>query len=76
MKMHCALGTAFTLKQGSSNLSLEDQSAAEFSSNPDQTHLPCDFIMTLKALISKLRCILLGLVLNSAGVGLISGCRL
>ncbi len=28
------------LDQGSSNLSLEVQSAAEFSSNPDQTHLP------------------------------------
>ncbi len=26
--------------QGSSNLSLEVQSAPEFSSNPDQTHLP------------------------------------
>ncbi len=31
------------LKQGSSNLSLEGQSAAEFSSNPDQTHLPVIF---------------------------------
>ncbi len=29
--------------QGSSNLSLEVQSAAEFSSNPDQTHLPVIF---------------------------------
>ncbi len=29
--------------QGSSNLSLEGQSAAEFSSNPDQTHLPVIF---------------------------------
>ncbi len=29
-----------TIAQGSSNLSLEGQSAAEFSSNPDQTHLP------------------------------------
>ncbi len=29
----------FGLVQGSSNLSLEGQSAAEFSSNPDQTHL-------------------------------------
>ncbi len=28
------------LEQGSSNLSLEVQSAAEFSSSPDQTHLP------------------------------------
>ncbi len=27
----------FSLNQGSSNLSLEGQSAAEFSSNPDQT---------------------------------------
>ncbi len=31
------------LQQGSSNLSLEVQSAAEFSSNPDQTHLPVIF---------------------------------
>ncbi len=31
------------LEQGSSNLSLEVQSAAEFSSNPDQTHLPVIF---------------------------------
>ncbi len=31
------------LGQGSSNLSLEGQSAAEFSSNPDQTHLPVIF---------------------------------
>ncbi len=29
--------------QGSSNLSLEIQSAAEFSSTPDQTHLPVIF---------------------------------
>ncbi len=29
--------------QGSSNLSLEGQSAAEFSSNPDQTLLPVIF---------------------------------
>ncbi len=31
------------LTQGSSNLSLEVQSAAEFSSNPDQTHLSVIF---------------------------------
>ncbi len=31
------------LAQGSSNLTLEVQSAAEFSSNPDQTHLPVIF---------------------------------
>ncbi len=30
----------YRLDQGSSNLSLEVQSAAEFSSNPDQAHLP------------------------------------
>ncbi len=30
----------FGLNQGSSNLSLEGQSAAEFNSNPDLTHLP------------------------------------
>ncbi len=32
-----------SLVQGSSNLSLDVQSAAEFSSNPDQTHLPVIF---------------------------------
>ncbi len=31
------------LDQGSSNLSLGVQSAAEFSSDPDQTHLPVIF---------------------------------
>ncbi len=31
------------VNQGSSNLSLEGQSAAELSSNPDQTHLPVIF---------------------------------
>ncbi len=50
------------LAQGSSNLSLEGQSAAEFSSkfNPDQTHLPVIFLMILKTLISMLRCVWLG----------------
>ncbi len=32
-----------SLAQGSWNLSLEVQSAAEFISNPDQTHLPVIF---------------------------------
>ncbi len=32
-----------TLAQGSSNISLQVQSAAEFSSNPDQTHIPVIF---------------------------------
>ncbi len=32
-----------TLEQDSSNLSLEGQFDAEFSSNPDQTHLPVIF---------------------------------
>ncbi len=32
-----------TLVQGSSNISLQVQSAAEFSSNPDQTHIPVIF---------------------------------
>ncbi len=32
--------TVYSIEQGSSNLSLEVQSAAEFSSDPDQTHLP------------------------------------
>ncbi len=31
------------VEQGSSNLTLEVQSAAEFSSNPDQIHLPVIF---------------------------------
>ncbi len=31
------------VEQGSLNLSLEGQSAAEFSSNPDQTHLAVIF---------------------------------
>ncbi len=56
--------TRISLLQGSSNLSLEGQSAAEFSSNPDQTHLP----VILKTLISMLRCVWLGLEMNSAGV--------
>ncbi len=35
---------------------------------------PCDFLMILKTLISMLRCVWLGLELNSAGVGQIWGC--
>ncbi len=62
------------LYQGSSNRSLEAQSAAEFSSNPDQTHLPVIFLMILKTLISMLRCVWLGLELNSAGMVQIWGC--
>ncbi len=31
------------VKQGPSNPSLDGQSIAEFSSNPDQTHLPVIF---------------------------------
>ncbi len=38
-----ALKSNDTIEQGSSNLTLEVQSAAEFSSNPDQTHLPVIF---------------------------------
>ncbi len=38
----CKVGL-IDLDQGSSNLSLEGQSAAEFSSNPDKTHLPVIF---------------------------------
>ncbi len=45
------------IDQGSSNLSQEGQSSAEFSSNPDQTHLPVIFLMILKTLISMLRCV-------------------
>ncbi len=50
------------LVQSSSNLSLEGQSAAEFSSkfNPDQTRLPVIFLMILKTLISMLSCVWLG----------------
>ncbi len=43
--------------QSSSYLSLEAQSAAEFSSNPDESHLPVIFLMILKTLISMLRCV-------------------
>ncbi len=41
----CCPGRQLTISlgQGSSNLSLEGQSVAEFSSNPDQTHLPVIF---------------------------------
>ncbi len=60
-------GQLDALDQGSSNLSLEDQSAAEFNSNPDQTHC-CDVLMILKTLISMHRCVWLGLELNSAGM--------
>ncbi len=59
--------SCLALHQGSSNLSPEGQSAAEFSSSPDQTH--CDCLMILKTLINMLRCVWLGLELNSAGVG-------
>ncbi len=37
------LHSFLTLDQGLSNISLEGQSAAEFSSNPDQTRLPVIF---------------------------------
>ncbi len=57
------------LKQSSSNLSLEGQSAAEFSSKPDQTHLPVSFLMILNTLVSCSGCDWLGLELNYAGVG-------
>ncbi len=60
--------TIIWLHQGSSNLSLEGQSAAEFNASPDQTHLPVIFLMILKTLISMLRCVWLGLELNSAGM--------
>ncbi len=39
---------SYTLQQGSSNLSLEVQSAAEFSSNSDQTRLPRSFRLIWK----------------------------
>ncbi len=54
----------FYVEQGSSNLSLEGQSAAQFSSNPDQSHLPV-IQMILKTLISMLRSVWLGLEINS-----------
>jgi len=40
-----------SLVQGSTN------SVLEFSSNPDQTHLPVSFLLILKTLISLLRCV-------------------
>ncbi len=43
MHLHFGLISYNYVEQGSSNLSLEVQSAAEFSSNPDQTHLPVIF---------------------------------
>ncbi len=42
-KAEQAVWQCIVLEQGSSNLTLEVQSAAEFSSNPDQTHLPVIF---------------------------------
>jgi len=54
--------------QGSSNLSLEGQSAAEFSSNPNQTHLKK--IINAFKIPRKLQAgVRLGLELNSAGIG-------
>ncbi len=41
--VHLHTNSRHYLEQGSSNLTLEVQSAAEFSSNPDQTHLPVIF---------------------------------
>ncbi len=46
------------------NLSLEGQSAAEFSSKPWSNSPTCDFLMILKTLISMLRCVWLGLELK------------
>ncbi len=53
----------YSLAQGSSNLSLEVQSAAEFSSNPDQTHLPVIFIYLFIA--KHLSCLEFALVSSS-----------
>ncbi len=60
--------TIIWLHHGSSNLSLEVKSAAVFNATPDQTHLSVSFLMILKTLISMLRCVWLGLELNSAGM--------
>ncbi len=51
IRLFCLLSTIYVLissegdglAQGSSNLSMKVQSAAEFSSKPDQTHLPVIF---------------------------------
>ncbi len=52
-----------SLDQGSSNLALEGQYAAEFSSNSPI----CDFLMILKTLTGVPRCVWLVLEPNSAG---------
>ncbi len=52
------------LYQGSSNLSLEGQSPA-VQLQPWSYSPACDFLMILKTLISMLRCVWLGLELNS-----------
>ncbi len=43
VSLQLPLEVPVAIDQGSTNLSLEVQSAAEFSSNPDQTHLPVIF---------------------------------
>ncbi len=51
--------------QGSSNLAHDD--LVEFSSNPDQTDLNYNFLITLKTLISFLKVSLIRVGANSAG---------
>ncbi len=69
-----ALNSNFSSRDA--NSSVEVQSAAEFSWVEFQSwsnSLTCDFLMILKTLINMLRCVWLGLELNSAGVGQIWG---
>ncbi len=48
---------AFTVRQGCQTQFLEGHSPAEFCSNPAPTHIPCSFQISLKDLISWIRCV-------------------
>ncbi len=56
-----------TRSQWWANLALPGHFPAEICSNPDTTHLPCSLLVVLKTMISWLRCVWLGLELNSEG---------
>ncbi len=45
------------LRQGCQTQFLEGHSPAEFCSNPAPTHIPCSFQISLKDLISWIRCV-------------------
>ncbi len=45
------------LRQGCQTQFLEGRSPAEFSSNPAPTHKPCSIQLSLKDLISWIRCV-------------------